>query len=287
MLSTRRQQHRVWGCSGSCSCEAATLSCHYLHVTSEQADDAGQVFADIDPASFLPRAGQVQWDHYYMEVALTIRKRANCLHAKVGAVLVLENRIISTGFNGTPAGFPNCEKGGCERCKQQYYADIGDVARVTDPEFLDPNGPKHLDLCICVHAEANALLSAAKFGNRTDQATLYTTHKPCFSCLKEAMQAGIRRVVWLKDYTPSKSLSLQRQYKWMEEHLCNNDKRNFEQLEPQSKLIAEADVQPRKPVLDEQIGPADDIPQPPSDTGRTARTDAPAQREQSSAPPSG
>ena len=140
MLSTRRQQHRVWGCSGSCSCEAATLSCHYLHVTSEQADDAGQVFADIDPASFLPRAGQVQWDHYYMEVALTIRKRANCLHAKVGAVLVLENRIISTGFNGTPAGFPNCEKGGCERCKQQYYADIGDVARVTDPEFLDRTG---------------------------------------------------------------------------------------------------------------------------------------------------
>lgn len=248
----------------------------------EPPDELAQVFPDTDPASFLPRAGQVQWDHYYMEVALTIRKRANCLHAKVGAVLVLENRIISTGFNGTPAGFTNCQNGGCERCKQQYYADVGRLDLVTDPEFRDPNGPKHLDLCICVHAEANALLSSAKFGNRTDQATLYTTHKPCFSCLKEAMQAGIKRVVWLKDYTPSKSKSLQRQYKWMEEHLRNNDKRNFEQLEPQSQLISEADVKPRLPVLDDQIGPADDIPQAVGETEQTP-PGAPIQTDPSSA----
>lgn len=248
--------------------------CRPVSNDEEMAADE-DLLPDVDPASFLPRARQVQWDHYYMEVALTIRKRANCLGAKVGAVLVLDNRIISTGFNGTPAGFTNCMQGGCERCKQRHYAQTGRLDLVTDPEFAD--GPKQLDLCICVHAEANALLSAAKVGNRTDGGSLYTTHKPCFSCLKEAMQAGITRVVWLKDYVPSDKPSLLRQYAWLAEHLRNNDARNFEQLEPQSNLIAAAAVEPREPVLDDQIGPAADVQQPapagpqaPTESGKSA-----------------
>jgi dCMP deaminase len=205
----------------------------------------------IDPSRFLPRIKQVQWDHYYMEVALTIRKRANCYGANVGAVLVRDNRIISTGFNGTPEGFPNCLDGGCVRCRDRELRDAGRIAEVSDPLFLDEG--KHLDLCICVHAEANAIVSAARAGTRVDGSTLYATHKPCFTCLKEAIQAGVARVVYLQDYTPAPGESLRQQYELLAEHLRANDARNFEQLERQSSLVAGTAAATRPPVLDDQI----------------------------------
>lgn len=208
-----------------------------------------------DPGLFLPRIGQVQWDHYYMQVALTVRTRANCQHARVGAVLVLDNRIVSTGFNGTPAGFTNCLDEGCVRCNQKRLAKAGRMSEVTDPELT--RGPKQLDLCICVHAEANALLSAARFGNRIERSTLYATHKPCFMCLKEAYQAGVERVVYLYEWEPSKSPTLRQQYELLAEHLRKNDARNFEQLHPQDKLIALTGTKPRQPVMDEYIYGAD------------------------------
>jgi dCMP deaminase len=209
-----------------------------------------------------------------MQLALTVRTRANCLGARVGAVLVLDNRVVSTGFNGTPAGFANCLDGGCERCKQRHYKDIGREDLITEPELA--SGPKQLDLCICVHAEANALLSAAKFGNRTEGATLYTTHKPCFSCVKEATQAGVERVVWLKDWEPSDRPSLKRQYEWLAEHLRRNDARNFEQLERQSTLLDAAAVEPRDPNLDPEIGPAPEEEEPAGAAAETSRKAAKA-----------
>jgi dCMP deaminase len=193
----------------------------------------------------------VQWDHYYMEIALTVRRRANCWGAKVGAVLVLGNRIISTGFNGTPADFVNCRDGGCVRCRDRELGDLGRMSEVSDPSLA--SGPKQLDLCICVHAEANALLSAARVGTPTEGATLYATHTPCFACLKEAYQAGVKRVVWLYEWEPADSPSLKQQYNLLAEHLSDNNTRNFEQLAPQSKLVAETATELREPVLDEHI----------------------------------
>lgn len=204
-----------------------------------------------DPARSLPRIGQVQWDHYYTQVALTVQTRANCLHALVGAVLVVDNRIVSTGFNGTPAGFTNCRDGGCVRCREKRLAKDGRMDLVTEPDLV--TGPKQLDLCICVHAEANALLSAARFGNQTDGSTLYATHKPCFACLKEACQAGVERVVYLYEWNPSKSPTLQQQYELLAEHLRKNDARNFEQLHPQASLIEHTGTKLRDPVLDDLI----------------------------------
>src|ERR1700761_4585940 len=90
-----------------------------------------------DPGKTLPRVSQIQWDHYYMQVAETIRTRGNCLGTKVGAVLVLNNRIISTGFNGTPAGFTNCEDGGCVRCRDRYLGEIGRGHEASDPELAE------------------------------------------------------------------------------------------------------------------------------------------------------
>lgn len=124
-------------------------------------------------------------DDYFMGIALAVRRRANCHGNRVGAIVVLDGRIISTGYNGTPQGFPNCLDGGCHRCahRDDYPPGTG------------------YDLCICVHAEQNALLAAARFGIAVAGSTLYSTMRPCFGCTKEALQAGVHQVCYLHDWT--------------------------------------------------------------------------------------
>ncbi len=129
-------------------------------------------------------------DTYYMGIAIAVRERANCTGNRVGAVIVRDNRVISTGYNGVPEGMPNCLDGGCLRCK--------------NPGGKFPSGHGY-DLCICVHAEQNALLSAARFGIAVEGATIYTTMQPCFGCAKELKQANIRQVVFCHPWTPSDS----------------------------------------------------------------------------------
>ena len=121
---------------------------------------------------------------YFMQIALAVRERANCMGNKVGAVLVVDNRIVSTGYNGTPSKMRNCEDGGCERCanREKY-----------------PSGSSY-DLCICVHAEQNALLSAARFGVAVAGSTLYCTMRPCFGCTKELLQAGVDTAYYLHNW---------------------------------------------------------------------------------------
>jgi dCMP deaminase len=216
----------------------------------------------IDLGSYLPRVKQVRWDHYYTEIALAVRNRANCLGAQVGAVLVVANRIVSTGFNGTPSGFPNCMDGGCVRCRDRYYGEIGRLDLVSDRELAKTHA-KQLDLCICVHAEANAMLTAARLGHSITGSTLYVTHKPCFMCLKDAVQAGVGRIVYLKDYKPTDSKSLLMQYDELAEFLRNNEQRRFERLAVQSELLKKVNAEVVEPNLDEWIKegkPRDDEP---------------------------
>ncbi len=124
------------------------------------------------------------WPEYYMRIAMAVRARANCTGNRVGAILVRDRRIIATGYNGTPHGLPNCLDGGCNRCadRQRYAAG------------------KDYDLCICVHAEQNTVLQAARFGIATEGAELYSTMRPCFGCTKELLQAGIVRVHYLHEW---------------------------------------------------------------------------------------
>lgn len=124
-------------------------------------------------------------DDYYMGIAIAARRRANCLGRRVGAVLVLHDRIISTGYNGTPADMLNCDEGGCERCARRERFPAGTA----------------YDLCICVHAEQNALLTAARFGIAVEGSVLYTTVRPCFGCMKELLQAGVHQVRYLHDWS--------------------------------------------------------------------------------------
>lgn len=141
-------------------------------------------------AADLERRKQVRRDEYYMRVAETVETGADCLGSNVGAVIVLENRIISTGYNGTPTGFGNCKQNGCVRCLDSWLFKQGREDEMSDPTHVSVA----LDRCICVHAEQNAIVTAARFGIRVQDATLYTTQSPCFGCLKESLQAGISRI---------------------------------------------------------------------------------------------
>ena len=129
-------------------------------------------------------------DDYYLGVALAVRRKANCTGNRVAAVIVKNKRIIATGYNGVPEGMTNCLDGGCLRC--------------SNPGGQFKSGTRY-DLCICVHAEQNALLSAARFGIAVEGAYLYTTMQPCFGCAKEILQANISRVFYLHPWVPSDS----------------------------------------------------------------------------------
>lgn len=151
-----------------------------------------------------------------MNIASAVERGADCLGTHVGAVLVLENRVISTGYNGTPSGFPNCSEKGCIRCYDGWLLKQGRASEMSDP---DHRSGQALDRCVCVHAEQNAFITAARFGIRVDRSTLYTTQSPCFSCLKEAVQAGVRRVVYDNWYPARYSDPLKKQYRDLATHL--------------------------------------------------------------------
>jgi len=122
------------------------------------------------------------WDEYYLGIAEAVAARASCSRRRVGAVIVVENAIIATGYNGTPVGVRNCDEGGCPRCASDAPPGAG------------------YDACICVHAEQNAIVFAARHGNATKGGTLYSNLRPCFGCLKESIQAGLVRIVYRESF---------------------------------------------------------------------------------------
>jgi dCMP deaminase len=124
-----------------------------------------------------------EWDIYFMLQAEVAKLRSNCLTRQVGCVLVRENRQIATGYNGTPSGIRNCYEGGCLRCLDRVSGKIKSGA--------------DLERCLCMHAEANAILQCAVFGNTgsTRGSTLYSTYAPCLECSKMAVSVGVARVV--------------------------------------------------------------------------------------------
>ena len=143
---------------------------------------------------------------YFMGIALAVRERADCRGQKVGAVIVVEQRIVSTGYNGTPTKMKNCSDGGCYRCANR------------DKTFKSGTA---YDLCICVHAEQNTILSAARFGISVQGGTVYTTTQPCFGCLKEMLQARISGVYYLHPWISVRDAEQERQYRGLQEAFPN------------------------------------------------------------------
>ena len=131
---------------------------------------------------------RIEKENYYLDIAETVLERSTCLRRQYGAIIVRNDEIVSTGYNGVPEGMTNCLDGGCLRCQ--------------NPNGRFPSGTGY-DLCICVHAEQNAILSAARFGIAVANSTLYTTMQPCFGCAKEIAQAKITEVVYLHPWVPT------------------------------------------------------------------------------------
>ncbi len=117
-----------------------------------------------------------------MSIAELIARRSTCLRRKVGALIVKDKRIITTGYNGAPAGLKHCAEIGCLREKLKI-----------------PPGARH-ELCRGIHAEQNAIIQAAIFGLSVAGATIYTTHQPCFICTKMIINAKIREIITRKPY---------------------------------------------------------------------------------------
>ncbi|NLJ87896.1 MAG: cytidine deaminase [Epulopiscium sp.] len=130
------------------------------------------------------------WDEYFMEIVDLIKERSTCLRRQVGALIVNDKRILSTGYNGAPTGCSHCEEVGCLREKLQI-----------------PSGQRH-ELCRALHAEQNAIVQAAMYGISVQGGTLYVTHQPCVMCAKMAINAGIKRIVFKGDYPDELSKEL-------------------------------------------------------------------------------
>jgi len=126
--------------------------------------------------------GRPEWDQYFMAIARLAATRSTCLRRKVGAVIVRERRIISTGYNGAPRGLTHCLELGCMREKMGIES-----------------GQRH-ELCRAIHAEQNAVIQAAISGVSVEGGTIYSTTFPCVLCSKIIINAGLKRIVVLEGY---------------------------------------------------------------------------------------
>jgi len=134
-----------------------------------------------------------KWDKRFIELAETIGTWSSCYKEDrhVGAVIVRNKRILTTGYNGAPAGIKSCkEKGECLRIKLGIQS-----------------GTRH-ELCYAIHAEQNAIIQAAKMGISIEGATLYCTHYPCAICAKMIVNSGIARLVYKYPYPDDFSKTL-------------------------------------------------------------------------------
>ncbi len=149
------------------------------------------------------------WDDYFLSIARIVRQRSTCLRRHVGAVIVKDQRILATGYNGAPRQMRHCSEVGCLREER----DI-------------PSGERH-ELCRGIHAEQNAIVQAAAFGVSISGSTLYCTHFPCILCTKLLINAGIKRLVVEEAYPDELSREM------LEEagiEVCIRDSREFEKI---------------------------------------------------------
>ncbi|MDR0675600.1 MAG: cytidine/deoxycytidylate deaminase family protein [Elusimicrobiota bacterium] len=122
------------------------------------------------------------WDEYFIAITKEVAKRSTCLRRSVGAVLVKDKRILSTGYNGAVKNSKHCLEIGCMRQKHAISSGT------------------RQELCRGLHAEQNALLFVTTLGINTDHSILYCTNYPCSLCAKMLVQAGVKKVIYCEDY---------------------------------------------------------------------------------------
>lgn len=127
------------------------------------------------------------WEIYFMDIARLVAKRSTCTRRAVGAIVVKDRRILSTGYNGVPSKVQHCLDVGCLR-----------------EQLNIPSGERH-ELCRGIHAEQNAIIQAAYHGVSIKGATLYCTNLPCVICAKMIINAGIVRILYESGYADNLS----------------------------------------------------------------------------------
>jgi dCMP deaminase len=127
------------------------------------------------------KKSRISKDEYFMKIAEVVSLRSTCIKRKVGAVLVKDSHIISTGYNGVPPGFKHCTTQSCVR--------------------QNLNSGEKPELCRGIHAEVNCIIQAAIHGTSIQgDSILYCTTFPCMSCLKVLINAGIKKLVYKEGY---------------------------------------------------------------------------------------
>jgi dCMP deaminase len=132
------------------------------------------------------------WDEYFLDIMIAVGKRGTCDRGRSGSVIVLDERIVATGYVGSPPGQPHCD-------------DVGHLMS----RVVDENGNESMHCVRTVHAEENAILQSAKHGTSLIGSTLYCKMVPCFRCTRQIIAVGIKRVVAMKKYQtdgPSREL---------------------------------------------------------------------------------
>ena len=130
------------------------------------------------------------WLDYFMGISHLVASRSTCSRRHVGAVLVKDRHILTTGYNGVPSGIPHCDEVGCLRQEKNI-----------------PSGERH-ELCRGLHAEQNAIIQAALYGISIKGATLYSTHLPCIVCAKMLINAQIKEIVYEEGYPDPLALKM-------------------------------------------------------------------------------
>jgi len=126
---------------------------------------------------------RLDWYQYFMKIANLVAERSTCCRAKVGAVIVKDKNILSTGYNGSPSGLPHCTDVGCLVYKS-----------------ITPDGSVEENCFRTIHAELNAIAQAAKHGSSINNADIYITHTPCIHCLKVLINTGIKNIYYQREY---------------------------------------------------------------------------------------
>ncbi len=122
------------------------------------------------------------WDEYFRQITTLVAERSTCLRRSVGATLVLEKRVLATGYNGAPQGLSHCLEIGCLREKEGI-----------------PSGERH-ELCRGIHAEQNVIIQAARYGISIVGSTLYCTNLPCVICTKMLINSGVKKICYWDGY---------------------------------------------------------------------------------------
>ena len=133
------------------------------------------------------------WDTYFMMIAMMAATRSTCIRRQIGAVITRNRQIVSTGYNGSPSGVPHCLETGCPR------------------QALGVPSGERQEMCRGSHAEANAIVQAARMGIATNGAALYSTTEPCSLCTKVILNAGIVRVVYMHPYPDKLAAELRKE----------------------------------------------------------------------------